>query len=149
MNRKFEIDQTVLEQWHGTAGVNGPERAFALQLRNQIHAAHIEDRIGIMRDERPVEVGAEETDLSGHEAGNLVRADEVAMWPRPCGTLRCVCQWNPLPISSFANRAFYGDRAPSLQRKRRHTSEAGAHNGTFHRNEATVALRVAAAKLWR
>jgi hypothetical protein len=35
-------------------------------LRDQIHARRIEHRIAIMRDQRPVEVGAEKANRAAH-----------------------------------------------------------------------------------
>src|SRR5207253_851930 len=67
-NRKFEIEQTRFEQFDRATGVDRPERAFTLQLPDQLDASRIEYRIAVVSDEGPVEVGTDQTNLSVHRS---------------------------------------------------------------------------------
>ena len=71
LEREGKILQAFLEQADRTAGVNGPERAVPLQLADQLHAVAIKDRVTRVRDERAIEIGAEESDLWRHAEGEL------------------------------------------------------------------------------
>jgi hypothetical protein len=65
-DRECEISESGLEQINGTARINRPDRAGALQFANQLHALRVENWFANSRHQRSVEIDAEQFDSRMH-----------------------------------------------------------------------------------
>src|SRR3954451_13689675 len=83
VNREFKIDQTGFEQVNGPPGIDRPNYAFRLQRLDALHATAVEYGIAPTSDQRSVEIGAEQADVSRH-AGTTLKSDPDSAIRRPC-----------------------------------------------------------------